>query len=319
MRRSIARAVLAAALVVGCSLAATHVVSARAAARTVSPLIRTWTIRYLAHDGLVRPAYLLLPAWYGPRDHPRIPLVISPHGRGIDARTNARLWGNLPAAGRFAVVNPEGQGRRLKLFSWGDPGQIADLARMPAIVERELPWLRIDPHRIYAFGGSMGGQETLLLVAHHPQLLAGAAAFDAPTNMIARYHGFEDLPNGTALQQLAGDEIGGPPTVDRSAYVARSPIDYARRIAFSGVPLQIWWSYNDKIVVDQEQESGLLYREIKKLNHDAPVVEVVGYWAHTAEMTAWRRLPIALGRFGLLPRTDSHFGFGRSLPTAQEV
>jgi pimeloyl-ACP methyl ester carboxylesterase len=310
MRRAIA---LASALVVAAAFAA----STHASPASVS--VRTWTIHYLAHDGFVRPAYVLLPAWYGPRDHPPIPLVISPHGRGMDARVNARLWGDLPAAGRFAVVNPEGQGRRLKLFSWGDPGQIADLARMPTIVEQALPWLHIDPHRIYAFGGSMGGQETLLLVAHHPHLLAGAAAFDAPTNMIARYRSFEELPNGAALQQLATYEIGGTPMVDRSAYLVRSPIDVARRIAFSGVPLQIWWSYNDKIVVDQEQESGLLYREIKKLNPDAPVVEVVGYWAHTAEMTAWTRLPIALGRFGLLPTNDAHFGFGHSLPTAQDV
>jgi hypothetical protein len=36
-------------------------------------------------------------------------------------------------------------------------------------------------------------------------------------------------------------------------------------------------------------------------------------------MTAWTRLPIALGRFGLLPATDAHFGFGHSLPTAQDV
>jgi pimeloyl-ACP methyl ester carboxylesterase len=49
---------------------------------------------------------------------------------------------------------------------------------MPKLVRGQLPWLRILRHRIYAFGGSMGGQETLLLVARHPRLLAGAAAFD---------------------------------------------------------------------------------------------------------------------------------------------
>src|SRR5205085_9912044 len=111
----------------------------------------------------------------------------SPHGRGIPASHNARLWGNLPARGPFAVVNPEGQGRELALYSWGDPGEIDDLARMPQIVAHALPWLRIDPHRIYAFGGSMGGQETLLLVARFPHLLAGAASFDAPTRMAVRY------------------------------------------------------------------------------------------------------------------------------------
>src|SRR5581483_571321 len=113
--------------------------------------VRIWPIRYVAHDGLVRKAYVVLPRWYGPSDHPPLPLVISPHGRGVPAIDNVKLWGNLPAAGRFALVAPEGQGRRLTLYSWGDPGEIDDLARMPRIVTHALPWLRIDRHRIYAF------------------------------------------------------------------------------------------------------------------------------------------------------------------------
>ena len=54
---------------------------------------------------------------------------------------------------------------------------------MPAIARAH--GVDVDPHRIYAFGGSMGGQETLLLVALHPRLLAGAAAFDPATDMVA--------------------------------------------------------------------------------------------------------------------------------------
>ena len=42
--------------------------------------------------------------------------------------------------------------------SWGYRGQIDDLARMPSIAHGALPWLRIDPQRVYAVGGSMGGQ-----------------------------------------------------------------------------------------------------------------------------------------------------------------
>jgi poly(3-hydroxybutyrate) depolymerase len=266
-----------------------------------APHVRVWTIRYRAHDGLLRPAYLLLPDWYGPHDHPPIPLVISPHGRGVDARENARIWGDLPARGRFAVVNPDGQGRRLELYSWGDPGQIDDLARMPAILRRALPWLRIDRRRIYAFGGSMGGQEVLLLVARRPHLLAGAAAFDAPVNLALRYREFPLLPFGRRLQALARAEVGGTPRADPGAYALRSPLDFARRIAFSGVPLEIWWSTRDRVVVDQRAESGALYRKLRELNPAAPVVQVVGKWRHTAEMRWNRRLPAALRRLGLLP------------------
>jgi poly(3-hydroxybutyrate) depolymerase len=210
-----------------------------------------------------------------------LPLVISPHGRGVSASANVRRWGSLPAVGDFAVVNPEGQGRALTLFSWGDPGEIRDLARMPEIVERALPWLQVDRKRIYAFGGSMGGQETLLLLARFPQLLAGAASFDAPTNMAARYHAFVHLPLGPGLQRLARTEIGGTPRTDPHGYAVRSPIDWTRRIALSGVPLQIWWSRRDRIVTDERDESGLLYRELKRLAPTAPVTQFVGDWAHT--------------------------------------
>ncbi len=263
--------------------------------------VRLWPIHYVAHDGLRRRAFVVLPRWYGPHNHPPLPLVISPHGRGVRAISNVKLWGNLPAIGRFAVVNPEGQGRRLTLYSWGDPGEIADLARMPRIVKHALPWLRIAPHRVYAFGGSMGGQETLLLVARHPHLLAGAAAFDSPTNMALRYRAFEDLRYGLSLQELARLEIGGTPASAPLAYAIRSPLDWARQIAFSRVPLELWWSLRDRVVADQNDQSGALYRDIRRLNPDAPVVRFVGAWKHSAEMRATRRLPIALAYFGLLP------------------
>jgi poly(3-hydroxybutyrate) depolymerase len=262
--------------------------------------VRVLAITYRAHDGFSRRAYVILPAWYGPLRHPAIPLVISPHGRGVGARVNIRRWGDLPARGGFAVINPEGQGRKLTLFSWGDPGEIRDLARMPQIAEHAVPWLHVDRHRVYAFGGSMGGQETLLLLARFPRLLAGAAAFDAPANMAARYRAFDRLPFGDGLQRLARREIGGTPATDPVGYEIRSPLDWARKIAFAGVPLQIWWSTRDRIVGDQEHESGLLYRDVKRLNPTAPVSQFVGTWAHTTEMSAHGYLPYALSRFRLL-------------------
>ena len=266
-----------------------------------APKVRVVAISYRAHDGRMRHAFLILPAWYGPVFHPAIPLVISPHGRGVSAETNIRRWGRLPAVGGFAVINPEGQGRDLTLYSWGDPGEIRDLARMPEIAEHALPWFHVDRHRVYAFGGSMGGQETLLLVARFPHLLAGAAAFDAPTNMAARYRAFVHQPLGADLQRLARAEIGGTPSSDPRGYALRSPLDWARKIAFSGVPLQIWWSTRDRTVTDEQNESGLLYREIERLNPTAPVSEFIGDWAHTTEMKSHGYLPYALSRYGLMP------------------
>lgn len=263
-------------------------------------LVRVWKIGYRAFDGKWRSAFVVLPRWYGPRRHPPIPIVISPHGRGIEPQANAQRWGNLPAIGRFAVVNPEGQGRRLELQSWGAPGDIADLARMPQIVTRALPWLRIAPHRVYAVGSSMGGQSTLLLAAQYPHLLAGAAALDAPTNLAARYRAFGGMSHGRRLQRLARLEFGGTPVANRDGYADRSPLSYAGALARSGVPLEIWWSTCDRVVVHQAGESGLLYRTIKRFDPFAQVSEVVGSWPHSSEFRATRSLPLVLIRLGLL-------------------
>ena len=117
-----------------------------------------------AHDGRPSSAFLVLPAWYGPAANPPLPLVIISLTAAVSSgRANSILWGNLPGRGSFAVVNPDARGRRVAGHSWGYAGQIADLARMPEILRTTLPWLRIDRRKVYAFGGSMGGQETLLL------------------------------------------------------------------------------------------------------------------------------------------------------------
>ena len=262
-----------------------------------SPLVRTLSFDYRAWNGTVRTAYLMLPAWYGPHDDPPIPLVISPHGRGVDPRINERYWGDLPGRDTFAVVNPSGEGRRLGLYSWGAPGDIDDLARMPGLIRRAFPWVRIERDRVYAAGSSMGGQETLLLVARHPALLAGAAALDSDTNLGRRYADFAALPDGLGLQQLLAEEVGGTPNEAPAAYAARSPSDFTRALAFSKVPLQIWWSTNDRIVVDQARESGKLYEAILRANPSAPVTETVGTWAHSCELP--RALPIVLAKWGI--------------------
>jgi pimeloyl-ACP methyl ester carboxylesterase len=269
--------------------------------------VRVWVVPYRSHGGESRRIYLDLPAWYGARRHPPIPLVISPHGRQARAQANSDLWGQLPARGAFAVANPEGQGRVLGNESWGYPAQIADLARMPIFLRRALPWLRFDRRRMYAVGGSMGGQEALLLVARYPRLLGGVVAFDAPTDLAERYHDLRVLHNGVYLRRLMRREVGGPPSVVPGLYAARSPLRFAARIASSHVPVELWWSRRDHVVVDQAEQSGRLYRLIKKLNPQAPVRQIVGCWSHMAEMS-WRAdLPRALRWLGLLARATARY------------
>jgi pimeloyl-ACP methyl ester carboxylesterase len=277
--------------------------------------VRTWTIHYTAHNGTDRLAYVVLPTWYGPKKNPSIPVVISPHGRNATGLSNTKYFGNLPAVGRFAVISPDGMGRRLALKSYAYRGQIDDLAKMPDFAERALPWLHLDRSRVYAVGSSMGGHETLMLIARNPDLLAGAAAMDSVTNLSRRY---AQLPNtacdkvcqkrwgqpyGLVLQAAMREEVGGTPAETPKAYDARSPLAFARTIAYSGVPLQIWWSTTDKIVTDQQHQSGTLFRVLRQLNPHAPISAYTGRWPHSKEMKASQLLPITLKRLGLLPQS----------------
>jgi pimeloyl-ACP methyl ester carboxylesterase len=286
-------ALAAALIVVGAASAADQPV-------TAAPNTEILLIHYRAHDGASRPAWLFLPAGYHGQ---RIPLVISPHGRGVDETDNALFWGDLPGEGRFALIDPAGEGRRLHWYSWGAPGQIADLARMPAVARA---WgVNVNRHRIYAVGGSMGGQETLLLAGRYPHLLAGAAAFDPATDMARRYRDFASLPGGRHLQALARHEIGGTPAQVPRAYAVRSPDHYERAIARSGVPLQLYWSSADRIIRDQSLETNDLALAIDRDDEHERLWDFHGDWSHTAEMQADRRLPRALARFGLLPWRDA--------------
>jgi pimeloyl-ACP methyl ester carboxylesterase len=268
------------------------------------------TITYRAHDGRLRSAIVLLPHDYS--GAAPLPLIISPHGRGLNGALNARLWGDLPTLGHFAVVNPDGEGRLLGPYSWGWAGQISDLARMPAIVAASLPWVRIDRTRIYAVGGSMGGQETLLLLARYPRLLAGAVAVDSLVDFARQYRNFPHLDCdrqcrkrfgnlGKGKQRVARKEVGGTPSANPAAYAERSPLTYAAAIARSCVPLQIWWTRKDKIVMQPELQSGAMFRAILRENQNAAEEEYIGSWKHTKSLNVRTRLPMMLAGLGLLP------------------
>src|SRR2546423_14891597 len=96
-----------------------------------SPRLRHQTLRftrlrvitYRAHGGESRRAYLLVPRNYDGRP---VPLVISPHGRGVGARHNAWCFGDLPGIGGFARRRPPRGGGRAGVFlpwrSAAEPG-----------------------------------------------------------------------------------------------------------------------------------------------------------------------------------------------------
>jgi dipeptidyl aminopeptidase/acylaminoacyl peptidase len=266
-------------------------------AATVAALaVRTLPFTYRTHDGASAKAYLVVPASYGPSRHPPLPLVVSPHGRGVTGRYNLRFWGALPARGDFALVSPDGRGRRLPQYSWGYSGQIADLAQMSGLAQRAFPWLTLDG-RTFAIGDSMGGQEVLLLAARRH--LAGVAALDSGTDMRLRYRAWSVTPGEMQLPPLGRVEIGGTPAGNPRAYAARSPIDHVAAIVHNRTPIFLWWSKNDRVVTDGAQETGALYLRLHE--RGATVQQVVGLWQHAHEMHPGTQLPAALACLGLLP------------------
>jgi hypothetical protein len=108
-------------------------------------------------------------------------------------------------------------------------------------------------------------------------------------------------PNGVCLRRAMVREVGGTPNANPRAYAVRSPLSQARAIAGSGVPLQIWWSRADKIVMHQNTQSGALYRQLRRIGTRAPLEAYVGNWKHSTEMRADALLPVAVSGFGLLP------------------
>jgi hypothetical protein len=241
------------------------------------PLTRMVRIAYRAHDGIWRKAIVLAPRL----DPHRLPLVIAPHGRGGDAAHACSIWGDLPGYARVAIVCADDPGRTTVHYSWGDPGTIRDLARLPSIVAHALPGL-VRPNRIFAVGDSMGGQEVLLLVAAKPKLLRGAVAMDPTTDLAARYTQLGQVPNGVRdWQPLMRLEVGGTPSQVPRAYAARSPIVHVRAIASSGVPLEVWWSIRDRAVPTKPgtQSQGFI-GELAEAKPRAIVCERMGWWAH---------------------------------------
>jgi pimeloyl-ACP methyl ester carboxylesterase len=239
-------------------------------------------ITYAAWDGRTRTAMLLLPANYTRGCAFRLPLVISPHGRGESPASIASSWGRLPTRDDFAVVCPAGEGERLPNYSCAAPGQISDLARMPGIVQRALPWVHIDGRHVYAVGPSMGGQEALVLAAQYPDRIAAAASVDGLADLTAH---FDQMPRPRRTGRLVLHdmvvECGGTPAQQPCAYALRSPLSYVANLASDGVPVELWWSRHDQVVVAQAtRQSGLLYRSIKRLNPAAPVCEVVTDYRH---------------------------------------
>lgn len=249
-------------------------------------------ITYRGWDGGARTAIVDMP----PRALTEpAPVILAPHPanwtaaenfHGGAAHTVIQHQGWLGVAERHGVVvvAPETVGRATPLTSLGYEGALADsIAALDAVQELGV---RIDPERIYACGVSMGGQETLLLLARNPDMFAAGVAFNPVVDLTAWYDDFCASPyyadmagENPRLDALFRTEIGGSPADVPDAYRARSPLEFADRL--TGIPLLLYWSHLDDIVPNQATgQTVRLYRAIKAADPLAPVAEFNHTWSH---------------------------------------
>jgi pimeloyl-ACP methyl ester carboxylesterase len=254
---------------------------------TATPDRRRWLEIRSPFDGSAQRALLSLPGT--PATGP-LPLVLAPHPFGWSVEEDYhggcvglkaaghRGWLGVPTEAGVAVLQPEGHHRAVARCSMGYEGVWRDvpgwLAAVEAIVE-------LDRSRVYACGLSMGGQESLLMAGHHPDLFAAAFVFNPVVDPAAWQ---EDLAWTTNAElraegsdRLIVEEVGESPVVGTGAYQVRDP--FSLLDALLAIPLTIWWSHLDLIVPRQAERHGKrLYDELKRLDPDAPVSE----YNHTA-------------------------------------
>jgi hypothetical protein len=86
--------------------------------------------------------------------------------------------------------------------------------------------------------------------------------------------------------------VGGAPAQVGWLYERRSPASFARTIAFSGVPLQIWWNPREDVVIHQgTTQSAAFVRLLRRLNPGVPVEPIVHSHPHGEVFRSSSSLP----------------------------
>ena len=271
----------------------------------VSNRVRQWGIRYRAHNGVRRWAVVVAPAQYGPeRPSPPLPLVISPHGRGVRARTNASLWRELPGSGRLRrdLSRRDGKAAAAPLvgLSAGRSTTSRACRRSSAPHARGSASIRNASTRsAEAWADRRRSSSSAVIRGSSP---GRSRSTRSPTSSAATTDFAELGRKGTTLQALARVEVGGTPAQQPAgATTCAAPTTGSGEIARSGVPLQVWWSDADEIVTGQENQSGRFFRELRALEPRATLEKVTGSWSHTAESYRRLQLPGAVRWLGLVP------------------
>lgn len=225
------------------------------------------------------------------------PLILAPHpagwtadedfhGGAFDTVAPHPGWYGVAERYGVTVVAPVTYGANVPLLSLGYGPSLDDTVR--AIEALRAAGVHVDEERAYACGLSMGGQETLLLIARNPGLFAAGFAFNPVIDVQAWYDDFAASPYypelagddpALALDALIRAELGGPPSDHLAASRERSPISFPEML--TKTPLMLYWSHLDDIVPHQAtRQTKRMYDEIKRLDPTAPVAEYNHTWSH---------------------------------------
>lgn len=238
-------------------------------AKTV--ILRTW---YDTWNGHRRAMTILFPR--AAENTGRVlPLLVAAHPAGGASTCVDQM---APLAGRFNLVLAclDGQGDSTRAFSYGAPGQIADLAAAPNLIAGRLPGMKLDARKLYLVGSSMGGTEALLVGLRYPGAYRETVALDPITDLGFR---FNSLPLVRRNQLEA--ECAGPPTLKGQCYVVRSPMAYLGKRALGSAVLSVWYSTADPVSGAPQQVPRFLAAE-QPLMQPGQLRVRLGGWRHGA-------------------------------------
>jgi len=215
----------------------------------------------------------------------RYNLIISPHFFGATYFENYYLgaasmiepfkgWQGIASKYNVLIAIPLGHGRVLDRISLAYEGQMKDLSELPYLLE--LKGYKIG--KVYAGGISMGGMETLTLVGKYPKIFTAAFSYNGIADLSSWY---EDIIAGKtdkkmidmSVPKLIIEEIGSTPQKNQEEYLKRSAINYIENL--SKVPIMIYWSEKDSIVVNQQTKQTKMLADKIRLNN--PKAEIFDY------------------------------------------
>ncbi len=226
-------------------------------------------IRYKAKDGLIIPAYLILPKGIEPKN---LPAIVFPHG-GPWSRD---YWGYNAYAQFLAnrgyavlLINFRGSIGFGKKFlnagnkQWGRGSMQQDITDgVHYLIKEGIA----DPKRIGIFGGSYGGYATLAGLAFTPELYAAGFDVVGPSNIITLLNSIP--PYWAPLKKLFTIRVGDPDKPEeRKMLEEQSPLNYASNIK---APLFVVQGANDPRV--KKAESDQIVAALRDLGRDVEYI-----------------------------------------------